>query len=271
MPKKSEPTFRERRLGDALRLLRERARLTQQEAARALRYDHRKLSRIENGQRPEYHAFRAMLDLYGLTVPEWEPYLDLYDRATEKGWWHPYGLEDQGFISLENDACTVREFQLGYVPGLLQTEGYIRSVFAGARVQRSRKWIENQVAIRLRRQQRLAGNDPLTLHAIITESALSSAGRTQHQRILDAALLPNVTVQVLEQSAGFHDGQFGSFTLLDFPDPRDPHVLYLEHIAGSVHIEDPEQVKATRLTFEHLSKLALNPEQTAAWLERVQG
>jgi transcriptional regulator with XRE-family HTH domain len=156
MPKKSEPTFRERRLGDALRLLRERARLTQQEAARALRYDHRRLSRIENGQRPE-----------------WEPYLDLHDRATEKGWWHPCGLEDQGFISLENDACTVREFQLGYVPGLLQTEGYIR--------------------------------------------------------------------------------------------------LYLEHIAGSVHIEDPEQVKVTRLAFEHLSKLALNPEQTAAWLERVQG
>lgn len=265
----SEPTFRQRRLGEALRVLRERAGLTQQEAAAKLRYDHRKLSRIENGQRPEYHGLRAMLDQYGLTASECAPYLDMYDRAMEKGWWHPYGLDDQGFISLENDAKAVRDFQLGYVPGLLQTEDYIRAVFAAARVQRSRRWIDNQVLVRMRRQQRLVGDDPLRYHAIMADSALGLTGREQLRHICDRARLPNVTFQVLPRAAGFHDGQLGSFTLLDFPEQRDPQVLYVEHIAGSVHIENPEQVKASRLVFTHLSKLALSTEESAAWIGRL--
>ncbi|WP_199440647.1 helix-turn-helix domain-containing protein [Umezawaea beigongshangensis] len=261
-----ETTFRQRRLGKALRVLRERARLTQIEAARGLRYDHRKLSRIENGQRPEYHAFRAMLDLYGLTVPEWEPYLDLYDRACEKGWWQAYGLEDQGFISVENDATAVREFQLGYVPGLLQTEDYMREVFGSSSVARSEKWIDAQVEIRLRRQQRLIEPEPLRLHAIVAESALRTSDR-QRRVVRRRMELPNVTVQVLP--SGFHDGLLGSFTVLDLPEHHG--IVYVEHVAGSVHIDGPERVGATRLLFEHLSERALTPEQSAAWIEGQRG
>jgi uncharacterized membrane protein (Fun14 family) len=54
-----------------------------------------------------------MLDEYGVIVSEWQPYLDMYERAMEEGWWQAYGLEDQGFISLEHDASMVRTFQLG--------------------------------------------------------------------------------------------------------------------------------------------------------------
>jgi transcriptional regulator with XRE-family HTH domain len=262
-----ETTFRQRRLGEALRVLRERARLTQIEAARGLRYDHRKLSRIENGQRPEYHAFRAMLDLYGLTVPEWEPYLDLYERACEKGWWHAYGLDDQGFLSVENDATKSGDFQLGCVPGLLQTEDYMREVFRSSSVARSEKWIDAQVAIRLRRQQRLVEPEPLRLHAIVAESALRTAGVQQRRIVLRRMALPNVTVQVLPP--GFHDGLLGSFTLLDLPEHHG--IVYVEHVAGSVHIDGRERVRATRLVFEHLSERALTPEQSAAWIEGQRG
>ncbi|MEO6088915.1 MAG: helix-turn-helix transcriptional regulator [Umezawaea sp.] len=269
MGKNAEPTFRQRKLGEALRVLRERAGLTQQEAAHRLRYDHRKLSRIENGQRPEYHGLRAMLDEYGLAVSEWQPYLDMYERAIEKGWWHPYGLEEQGFISLENDARGVRDFQLSYVPGLLQTEDYIRAVFAGARVQRSNRWVDNQVFVRMRRQERLFSELPLKLHAIIAEAAFAQAGRSQLLHINDRGRLDHVTVQVLPNAVGMHDGHNGTFTLLDFPDARDAQVLYVEHAVGSVHVEDPEKVKASRLVFAHLSKLALSPDGSAAWIESL--
>ncbi|HWO58440.1 MAG TPA: helix-turn-helix transcriptional regulator, partial [Umezawaea sp.] len=266
MGKNAEPTFRQRKLGEALRVLRERAGLTQQEAAHRLRYDNRKLSRIENGQRPEYHGLRAMLDEYGLAVSEWQPYLDMYERAIEKGWWHPYGLDDHGYISLEHDACMVRSFQPGYVPGLLQTENYIRQVFAGARVQRSKRWIDNQVLVRLRRQERLLGAEPLRFHAIIAESALCQAERLQLLHINERGLLDPIEVQVLLNSVGLHDGYNGAFTLLDFPDKRDSRVLYVEHAIGSVHVEDPEKVKASRLVFTHLSKLALTSQESAAWI-----
>jgi len=267
--KNAEPTFRQRKLGEALRVLRERAGLTQQEAAARLRYDHRKLSRIEKGQRPEYHGLRAMLDEYGLLVSEWEPYLDMYERAVEKGWWHPYGLEDHGYISLEHDACMVREFQLAYVPGLLQTEAYVRELFEGARVQRSKRWVDNQALVRMRRQERLLSSNPLRLHAVIAESAFAQADRAQLRHIVERGTLGHIEVQVLPHSAGFHDGYNGPFTLLDFPDKRDSRVLYVEHATGAIHVEDPEKVKAGKLVFTHLSKLALTPEESATWIERL--
>lgn len=269
MPKNVEPTFRQRKLGEALRLLRERAGLSQRQAAARLRYDHRKLSRIENGQKPEYHGFRAMLDEYGVVVSEWQPYLDMYERAIEKGWWHLYGVEDHGYISLEHDAAMVREFQLGYVPGLLQTEDYIRAAFAGARVQRSKKWVDNQVLVRLRRQERLMSANPLRFHAIIAESALAQADRTQLGLINQRARLDHVQVQVLPRETGFHDGYNGHFALIEFPSARDSQVLYIEHAIGSVHVEELEKGKASRLVFNHLSKVALTQDESAAWIESL--
>jgi transcriptional regulator with XRE-family HTH domain len=265
----SDPTFRQVRLGEALRKLRERAGISQREAADRLRYNYQKLSRIENGQLPEYHALRAMLDLYGVLVAEEAPYIDMWERASEKGWWHPYRLDDHGYISLEHDAIRVSAFSLGYIPGLLQTESYIRAAFAGAQLQRSRKWIDNQVAVRMRRRQRLVGDDPLEYHAIIAEAAFRHADREQLQLINEVAQLSNVTVQVLPDAAGLNDGQLGSFIVLDFAYPGEMSVLYVEHPAGATYIEEAAKVKPTRLVFKHLSKLALTPDESAEWIGRL--
>lgn len=265
----SDPTFRQVRLGEALRRLRERAGLSQREAAYRLRYNYQKLSRIENGQLPDYHGLRAMLDLYGVLVAEEPPFIDMWERASEKGWWHPYSPDAQGYISLEHDAIRVHEFQLGYIPGLLQTESYTRAVFLGWQAQRSRKWIENQITIRTRRQQRLVGEDPLEYHAIVAEAAVRHADLEQLLHINEMGRLPNVTVQALPDAAGLNDGQNGSFILLDFAYPGEMSVLYVEHPAGATHVEDVEQVKASKLVFKHLSKLALTPDESAAWIGRL--
>ncbi|MGW4208213.1 helix-turn-helix domain-containing protein [Lentzea sp. NPDC004789] len=265
----AEPTFRQQRLGEALQLLRERAGMSQQQVAERLLYNVPKISRIENGQVPDIHALRAMLDLYGVIGDEEAPYIEMWELAKEKGWWKQYRLEDQGYISLEHDASVIREFQSSYVPGMVQTKGYMHAVFAGARSQRSRKWIDDQVAVRVRRQERLTGDSPVRYHAIIAESALRHADREQLLHINRAGLLPNVTVQVLLDATGLHDGHNGPFTLLDFPFAGHPQVLYVEHAGGSMHIEDPSRVKATTLTFKHLSKLALTPEESAVWIERL--
>ncbi|MEV1117442.1 helix-turn-helix transcriptional regulator [Actinosynnema sp. NPDC049800] len=266
---RNEPTHRMRRLGEVLRELRQRAGLSQQEAADRLNYDHRKISRIEKGQRPDYHGMRAMLDTYGVPFSQWEPYMEMYARALEKGWWTKYDLDDQGYISLEHDASKVSDFQVTYVPGLLQTSDYVRAVLAGARVQRSKRWIANQIEVRLLRQERLLAEEPLQLHAIMLESALAQASRAQLTHLEERRRLANVTVQVLPHRAGFNEGQYGAFTVLDFPMKADRSVLYVEHAAGSLHVEDPSKVKVARLTFTHLSKLALSPEESADWLGRL--
>ncbi|MGI5503767.1 helix-turn-helix domain-containing protein [Lentzea sp. CA-135723] len=265
----AEPTFRQRRLGEALKLLRERSGLSQREAAERIDYNVPKLSRIENGQVPDIHALRAMLDIYGVIGAEEEPFLEMWRRATEKGWWKPHRPEDLDFIDLEQDASVIKTFQSGYIPGMVQSRGYMRAVFASSRSQRSKVWVDGQIAVRTRRQDRLTGDNPVRYHAIIAESALKHADRQQLLHINQVGLLPNVTVQVVLDMAGLHDGHNGPFTLLEFPYAGDPKVLYVGHAAGSLQIEDPERVKASTLTFKHLSTLALNPDESAAWIERL--
>lgn len=265
----AEPTFRQQRLGEALQLLRERAGMSQQQVAERLHYNVPKISRLENGQVPDIHALRAMLDLYGVIGDEEAPYVEMWQLAKEKGWWRSYGILGQGYLSLEHDATRVREFQLGFIPGQLQTVRYMRAVFAGTTSQRSRKWTENDIAVRQRRQERLVGDKPLQYHSIIAEAALRNADREQLVHLTRTGGLPNVTIQVLLESAGLHDGQFGPFILLDLPFAGDPQVLYIEHMAGSIHIEDPERLRTANLVFKHLSKLALTPEQSAVWVERL--
>lgn len=113
------------------------------------------------------------------------------------------------------------------------------------------------------------GEKPLQYHSIIAEAALRNADREQLVHLTRTGGLPNVTIQVLLESAGLHDGQFGPFILLDLPFAGDPQVLYIEHMAGSIHIEDPERLRTANLVFKHLSKLALTPEQSAVWVERL--
>jgi transcriptional regulator with XRE-family HTH domain len=240
--------------------------MSQQEAADRLNYNHRKISRIEKGQRPDYHGMRAMLDQYGIPVSQWDEYMDLYAWALEQGWWTKYDLGDHGYISLEHDAYRMRTFELAYVPGLLQVEDYIRHITAAARVRRSGRSVDNQVAVRLRRQERLVGTDPLVLHAVMAEPALAKADRPQLMHIVERGRLPNVTVQVIPDRIGPHDGDNGAFTVLDLSGREKRSALYVEHAAGSLHIENPGEVKVATLTFTHLSKLALSPDESAEWI-----
>ncbi len=116
----------------------------------------------------------------------------------------------------------------------------MRALFAGSATQRSKKKTENDVAIRVRRQQRLVGDNPLVYHAIISEAALRQADREQLLHLAEAGRRPNVTIQILLESAGLHDGQSGPFAVLDMPFTGDPQVLYIEHMGG-VHLVAEEQ------------------------------
>lgn len=58
---------------------------------------------------------------------------------------------DRGYIAMETEAATVQVFGLVNMPGLLQTESYLRCSPAG-RVRRTQERLENDVAARLHRK-----------------------------------------------------------------------------------------------------------------------
>ncbi|MGH3863309.1 helix-turn-helix domain-containing protein [Actinokineospora sp.] len=269
----TEPNLRVRVLARALRELRERARMTQQEAGDRLRFTNRKMSRIETGQLPSYHELQAMLDVYGLVSTDWPPYLAMWERAKEKGWWHTYGIPNRGYVPLEAQASEIRSFQLGMVHGLLQTEGYVRAVFTGAAdpARHTPASVARGVEIR-RRQRRVTADEPLRLHSIVDHTALRRdlpCMQEQLAHIVMVAELENVTFQVIPPGIGAHAGLSGSFTVLSFPSPADPAIVYVEHIAGSVEVEKEQEVRSARLAFDQLASLALSHDESVRLVDRM--
>lgn len=89
--------------------------------------------------------------------------------------WHAHGKGGQGYVRLELDATVVHEYQLTLVPGLLQTEEYMRTLFRNFRPRRTDAEIDRDVQVRLSRQRRLTQEPMLELVTIVDESALRRA------------------------------------------------------------------------------------------------
>ncbi|MET1076281.1 MAG: helix-turn-helix transcriptional regulator [Umezawaea sp.] len=271
MPRR--PPFRRRRLGHRFQAMRLKAKMTLDDACAALDKTRSTLHRLEQGEtKADIHLVRSMMDLYDQYDPD---LVDQTRRANKPGWWLAYGIQDQGYIDVETEAAEVREFCLTYVPGLLQTESYMRALFRANRLQRSDRQFENQVAVRLVRQLRLTeSEDPLELVAVIDEGVLRKhvggveVMREQLRHLLLASGLPSVTLRVLPDQIGAYDGMSGAFIVLGFPD-NAPEVLYVEYATGSLHIEAESEVKEAKIVFEHLLSRALDPEESIALIERV--
>jgi transcriptional regulator with XRE-family HTH domain len=265
------PTFRRRRLARRLRQMREQTGWTLEEAARRLDKTRSSLGRIETGQsRADVHLARSMMDLYDHYDPE---LLDLVREANRPGWWTKYGIDDRGYISTETEASALVEFSILNIPGLLQTEGYMRALFSARKVRREQ--LANDIAARHHRQGRLTDEEfPLELAAIIDEAALRrmvggvEVMRDQLRHLVQVSELDTVSVQVLPNAAGAHPGMDGAFIILNFPED-DPPVMYVEYTNGSLQLEKPEEVADARLVFERLRSEALSPGDSVTFIERV--
>jgi hypothetical protein len=219
------------------------------------------------------HLVRTMMDVYDVRD---DSLLDLAREAARKGWWHTYN-QRRGYIEWETEACEALDLQLLFIPGLLQTEEYMRILFRSHR--RTGVQVENDVAARLYRQRRLTDREaPLELVAIIDESALrwpiggARVMRTQLRQLAEKAELDTVTLQVLPHGPEPHKGMAGAFTVLRFPEDEDPDLLFVNYPVGAIHIEDikgVEEVKAARLLFDEVRSQALSPRDSAALIERV--
>jgi hypothetical protein len=274
---RSGSLVRRRQLARILRELRVGAGMTIEAAAPLLDFSPAKLSRIENAhQGVDVHAVRTMMDIFGVGGDRWGEMLDLTREAGAKGWWRAYGLDDQGYVPLEADATTVREFAVSIVPGLLQTADYARAIFRTSLRSRSQALLERDITVRMIRQERLTSAErPLELIAVIDEAVLHRAlggrvvMRAQLTHLVEAANLDTVTVQILPTAVAAHPALDGAFTVLGFDGLGEPDMGYAEHPMGSVHIEKDEHVRRARLVFDHLRSAALSPIESTALIERV--
>jgi transcriptional regulator with XRE-family HTH domain len=278
MSRGPSPTVRRRRLAARLRELREHANLTIDEVGEKLECSASKISRIETGHvGVTPRDVRDMLEVYGIGDDEREALVQLAREARKKGWWHAYNEVFTGsFVGLESDASFLHTHQALLVPGLLQTEAYMRAVIRAIRPDSAEADVELRVRARSNRQRLITEEqNPPEYWAVLDEAVLHrvvggpEAMREQLKKLVELATLPNVTMQVVPFSAGAHAGMEAPFLILGFPEQADPDVVYVENTTSGVYLEQPEDVHRYTLMFDHLRAAALKPDDTVELVDRT--
>jgi transcriptional regulator with XRE-family HTH domain len=271
------PTLRRRRLGAELKRCRENAGLTQENVSRHFEWHAAKVTRIETARvAVTPRDVKDLLSLYSVRDVEYrDALMELARLSRERTWWTDYRdiMRPGNFIGLEAGAAAMRLWEPIIVPGLLQTEDYMRALMRTGRPNDSAAHLERRVSLRLTRQGRLRGERPLEMQAVLDEAVVrrviggETVMGTQLRHLIECAQLPNVTIQILPFSAGEHLFLGGSAALLEFQETTHLDVVYLEGLAGDYYEEQPDEVAKYRQEFERLSAKALDHHKSIEMIE----
>jgi transcriptional regulator with XRE-family HTH domain len=277
VPVDEGPTLRRRRLGAELKRCREAAGLTQENVSRYFEWHAAKVTRIETARvAVTPRDVKDLLALYGVNDQEYrDSLMALARQSKEKTWWSDFRdlMRPGNFVGLEAEASSMRAWEPIVLPGLLQTEAYMRALMHSGRLSDPPEDIDRRVALRLTRQGRLTSANALEFAAIVDESVVrrviggSEVMNHQLRHLIDTAQLPNVTVQILPFDAGSHLLLGGSAALLEFREATHPDVVYLEGLVGDLYEEQPSEVGRYRDEFDRLSVMALDHRLSLKMIE----
>ena len=269
---------RRRMLGRRLRLLREEAGLTLDEAAPRLDWSTSTLSRIETGQQaPNVHGVRSMLDLYGAGGPTWDELITLTREVRQKSWWRAYRLGEHAFyVGYENEASMVQEFSLAFFPGLLQIADYSRALFTTVAMRRTEAELADEVAVRMIRQERLtsvgrpagAGGDrgrvgapPAGRRPRRAAGAVAAPGGGRRAGLGDRAGASHLGRRPRRDGLHLHRAELRR--------PRGTGHCLRGALLGALQLEKEAEVARARLTFDRLRSAALGPAESLAVIRRA--
>ncbi|MBD0739590.1 helix-turn-helix domain-containing protein [Streptomyces sp. CBMA29] len=275
-------------LGSELRQLRLAAGLKGAQVVKKLIWSPSKLTRLETGENTSVDTadVMALCEIYGADADK-RAVLMSYAAVTKtrRDWWLTPEYRAimkpgfKAFLDLEAAAEAMQMFQNGFVPGLLQTEGYARDIHQRSDGQFSAEEISRMVTVRIMRQQALSRTDapPLRHTSVIDEAVIRrSAGRPQVMRDQLAHIVevvesrPNVKVQVMPFRAGASMGMNGSFAIFQFPDRLNlKPLVHLEHIADTWIKRDEADVKRFANAFSDLQALALGPDESLSMIKEA--
>ncbi|AXG57279.1 DNA-binding protein [Streptomyces lincolnensis] len=279
---RSAPTVGQVVLGRRLLDLRERAGLRREEAARILRVAPATVRRMEMAEVAfKIPYLQLLLKAYGITDHEAEAFVQLAEEANRPGWWQRFHDVLPGWfsmhVSLEGAAALIRQYEPHFVPGLLQTEDYARGVLrSGAIGQTSPDDIERHVALRMERQGLLTRQDAPRLWVVMDETVLRrpvggpEVMRAQIDKLLDAAKLPNVTLQVAPFANGPHPGTYGPFVLFRFAVSELPDMVYSEYLTGAVYLDARAEVATHLEVMDRMAAQAATAHRTKEILKDLR-
>ncbi|MEM8925743.1 MAG: Scr1 family TA system antitoxin-like transcriptional regulator [Actinomycetota bacterium] len=242
--------------------LRERRRVLGmdiKDLTRELAFSRNYWSAVENDRAVlSEEKLRRLLDLFEFDEHEGRQLLALRNTAKERDWTAQFSavLSDdmKRFYGLEAGAQRVQAWESMHVTGLLQTEAYASATIRsdpGVTATRASQLVK----VRLLRQERLRGADPLGLTAVMSEASLwqetggRSVLRAQLKHLLEVSDEAPDTVEIRIVPFRATLGALGGATrfLFHFASPHLPTLAWQERMDATESVEEGEE------RFEQLS------------------
>lgn len=278
--KGSGPTVRRMLLGHELRRYREARGISREAAGETIRASASKISRMELGRVGfKLRDVEDLLKLYGITDrAKVKDYLEIARDSNKPGWWRDYGDSLHKwftrYMGFEEAADYIRIYESQFVPGLLQTEAYVREIITSGG--EPDEVVEQRIDARLKRQKRIETDAEMRMWVILDEAAVRrpiggrEIMRGQLERLIELAEdYDNITLQVVPFAAGAHAAEAGSFTLLRYSEFELADLLYLEQLTDAEIVDRRSVVEVYTKAMTRLSVAAATPDETLEMLREM--
>ncbi len=278
------PFVRRRRLAAELTRLREEHGYSSERLAKAIGVARQRISRVENGHvRPDLDEIMRILAALGVGEKLWAQIMTIAREAQERGWWEKFademGPRQALYANLEAGARSICEYQMVFLPGLLQIPE-----FTAARVRTDRSTYGNgfdparAVEARAGRQRMLDRPGGPAYEVIIDELAVRRLAAPPH--IVGAQLRhlievsehrKKLTIRILPLAATIlgHAVPRSAFSAYRYPDSGDPVVVAVDTVTSDLVLTDPVEVGHYVTLYERLRDAALSASGSLDFLAAV--
>ncbi|WP_223267906.1 helix-turn-helix domain-containing protein [Streptosporangium nondiastaticum] len=260
----SQPPMAWRLCGNQVKLWRTEAGVTREELGREAGYGEETVKSMEQGRRkPTPQLLRVADEMCGARgkLIATQDYLQP-DRTA------PYARD---FVRHEAAAVALHSYQPLLIPGLLQTEETMRTLFSTHWPPVDDETIEERVKARLDRQTILATQSKAFTFLIGEPALRNTLGSPQaHKRqlvhLLEMGERRNIVIQAVTFNAS-HPGLDGPFVMVETPEHE--HFAYEEGQTTSSMHSNPEKVAALIQRHTMIARHALSPEETARFIKEL--
>jgi transcriptional regulator with XRE-family HTH domain len=285
-------TPKARALGAALRQAREEKQMLLRQLGAAIDRDIGVLSRWETGDRtpkPEHVAqILTKLDVDG------ERFAEIMTLAygTNESQWLATTLPEQrrqmaAFLDWERNARRIVEFSPLLVPGILQTEDYVRAIMTDPAADVPAREVTSRITARINRREAIIRHNPANMLALLGQAALTQEiGRRevmieQLRHLLEMSAWPNIELRIVPDRRGWHPGLEGEFTLLEAPlvpagngstrsaSTAVMSIVFVGTRRTVLMLHEDADVAAYRKAIERILVVSLPPDKSAALIAEL--
>jgi transcriptional regulator with XRE-family HTH domain len=257
-------------LGLELARLRNLRGITQDQASTVLGCTQQKIAHIESGSGIKLVELNELLDKYEADDADRGYARSLQAESQQRTKRGAFSTRFPQYLRLlvdmEPSCQRYFSYQALVVPGLLQTEDYLRRNARAWRPSLPAEQIDQFTTNTLGRQ-RVLDNTTQQFWFVIDEAALrrTEGGpvmKAQVQHLVECIDRPNVELQVVPFNVGYYMGQGHDYTIFGYDTRPAADIIYREQYDGGEYVDSSKQTPRYLTLREHQKAVASGPEQS---------